>query len=351
MERLIDPDLDLILAQTGEIWRDLRGARIFITGGTGFYGAWLLETLIAANEKFSLGVRAEILTRDENAFRLKCPHLAASSVISFRKGDVRDFDFLKTGFTHIIHAATEASAKLNSENPALMREVIVKGTHRTLEFAKKCGASRFLLTSSGAVYGRQRPEVTHISEDDEGLLYPVVPPSAYAEGKREAERLCREAQGRQFQVSITRGFAFVGPYLPLDIHFAIGNFIRDALEGNAIMIQGDGTPYRSYLYGLDLAIWLWTVLLRGQDGRAYNVGSENAISILDLARAVAKTINPQIAVHLARNPEPGKIPERYVPMTRRAREELGLKETVSLEEAIRRTAEWAQMVGILKRAV
>ncbi len=341
----LEIEIEGAVLENGDLWEDLRGARVFITGGTGFYGSWLLETLIAANEKFSLGVRVTILTRDENAFRLKCPHLAASSEISFHKGDVRDFEFPKAGFTHIIHAATEASAKLNSENPALMREVIVKGTRRALEFAKKCGASRFLLTSSGAVYGRQRPEVTHISEDDEGLLSPVVSYSAYAEGKREAERLCQEARGGQLKVSITRGFAVAGPYLPLEIHFAIGNFIRDALRGSAIMIQGDGTPYRSYLYGLDLAIWLWTVLLRGQDGRAYNVGSENAVSILDLAHAVAKTINPKIAVHLARSPEPGKIPERYVPLTRRAREELGLKETVSLEESIRRTAQWAQRAG------
>lgn len=342
-------DVDAALTGAPGLWEALRGARLFITGGTGFVGCWLLEILLAANRKFNLDARATILTRDEESFRAKRPHLARAPELSFHKGDVRTFEYPSGSFTHVVHAATEASDKLNREQPELMKDVIVAGTRRALEFAARCGAKKFLLTSSGAVYGRQRPDVTHVAEDALGAAALIGPPSAYAEGKREAERLCIAAADRSFEPVIVRGFAFVGPYLPLDSHFAIGNFIRDALRGGPIELRGDGTPYRSYLYGADLAIWLWTMLLKGKPGRPYNVGSERRVTVAELARIVASVVKPGIEVRIAGKPVPGKAPEQYVPSTRRARTELGLAETVGLEDAIRRAAEWARgqaLVGL-----
>lgn len=155
----LSADLEHVLEHTRELWDELRGERIFITGGTGFFGCWLLESLLWANDRLNLDCRATVLTRAPELFRKKTPHLAEHQAISLLRGDVRSFDFPPGRYSHIIHAATESSAKLNAENPLLMLETIVEGTRHTLDFAKSCRAENFLLTSSGAVYGRQPAEM------------------------------------------------------------------------------------------------------------------------------------------------------------------------------------------------
>ncbi|MEZ2238919.1 NAD-dependent epimerase/dehydratase family protein [Microcoleus sp.] len=331
-------DLDYILENTYNLWSELRSQRIFITGGTGFFGCWLLESLIWANDKLGLNTSVVVLTRNIESFRLKAPHLAEHSAIQFQIGDVTSFEFPTGEFSHVIHAATEASAKLNQENPLLMFETIVQGTRRTLEFAKLCQAKKFLLTSSGAVYGKQPSALTHIPEDYIGAPDPTHAQSAYGEGKRAAEMLCT-LYGKQygFETTIARCFAFVGPYMPLDAHFAIGNFIRDGLQGGPILVNGDGTPYRSYLYAADLAVWLWTILFKGKSCYPYNVGSDFDLSISRIAHLVAQVFQPQVEVIIAQKPLAGKEAERYVPLTNRALSDLGLKSMIGLDDAIKRT--------------
>lgn len=339
-------DLDHVLAQTRGLWDELRGQRIFITGGTGFFGTWLLESFARVNDALGLKASAAVLTRDPAAFAKKAPHLANRPDLEFIRGDVRNFIFPAGQFSHVIHAATEASAKLNAEAPQEMLDTIIAGTRRVLDFAGQCGVRKLLLTSSGAVYGRQPPELAHVSEDYSGAPDPLSPGSAYGEGKRIAEHLCAvHALRHGYEVKIARCFAFVGPHLPLDAHFAVGNFIRDGLAGGPIRVNGDGTPVRSYLYAADLAAWLWTILFRGQSGRAYNVGSEEALSIAQTAELVAKAINPALKVEIARAAVKGRPAERYVPSTRRAVTELGLREWTPFELGVRRNVFWQQQNG------
>ena len=341
-ENLPAGDLEEVLEAVGENWEELRGARIFLTGGTGFFGKWLLESLAWADRRLGLGVRATILTRDPEAFRAAQPALAGYPGFDFARGDVRSFAFPEGTFTHLIHAATEASAALNRKQPRLMFETVAEGTRRALDFAARAGVGKLLLTSSGAVYGTQPSHLTHVPEEYPGAPDPLAPGSAYGEGKRVSELLCGLAAGPRLEVKIARCYAFVGPHLPLDLHFAVGNFLRDGLEGREIAIGGDGTPRRSYLYMTDLAAWLWTILLKGAPSRAYNVGSEDDLSIREVAEAVAGAFDPAPDVRVARTPDPAAVasPARYVPSTRRAREELGLGQRVPFAEALARTVRW-----------
>ncbi len=347
---IIAEDVAAVLSRTQPLWPDLEGASVFITGATGFFGIWLLETLLAANREFSLGIRVVALSRNPEGFAAKARHLADDPAVTWASGDVRDFAFPAGPITHVIHAAAESSSNQNASDPQAMFDVCVEGTRRVLALAREKRVSRMLFTSSGAVYGRQPPKLSHIREDFTGGPDPLDRRNAYAEGKRAAEFLCGLAATdpvAPVPVAIARCFAFVGPHLPLDVHFAIGNFLRDALAGGPIRVSGDGTPFRSYLYAADLAEWLVTILLRGRPGRAYNVGSEEAVSIRDLADRVADVMAAErsdrnrLRVWVAKEPEPGAPAARYVPSCGRCREEQSLAPRTPLDDAIARSLRWA----------
>jgi nucleoside-diphosphate-sugar epimerase len=338
---LLTVDLNFVLDSTRCLWNEVRGQRIFLTGGTGFFGCWLAESFAYANRSEKLSAHLTILTRNPHAFAEKCPHLASDAAITLLAGDVRDFAYPDGEFKFVIHAATEASAKQAAENPIEMLTTILRGTERVLEFAAGHGAQKFLLTSSGAVYGAQPRTITHLKESYLGAPNPLKIESIYAEGKRAAELMCA-VYGKQyeFECKIARCFAFVGPHLPLNTHFAIGNFIRDAMKGDEITVNGDGTPRRSYMYAADLAIWLWTILFRAPAMEAFNVGSDRAINIQELANIVAAQTGAFSKVRIARQAITGADVLQYVPNVQKAEEKLGLRCGVSLEEGIQRTVEW-----------
>jgi dTDP-glucose 4,6-dehydratase len=332
-------DFDHILGHTEALWKDLRGERLFITGGTGFFGRWLLESLIRANDRLDLRISAVVLTRDPSAFRRDVPQLATNAAITFHTGDLSRFSFPDGEFSHVLHmGTTSSSATFNNETPLAKFENIVHGTERTLEFAVRCRARKFLLTSSGSVYGPQPADVATIPDDFRGAPEPTDTAAAVGHSKRAAEFLTvAYGQLHGFDATIARCFSFVGRHLPLDIHYAIGNFLRDALAGGPIEVRGDGTPRRSYLYASDLVIWLMTILCKGTAGRAYNVGSEDEVAMADLAHRVARLAPAPVDVHISGRPPVFPRPDRYVPSTRRAQDELGLRQTIGLDEAITRT--------------
>jgi dTDP-glucose 4,6-dehydratase len=339
-------DAALMLEQTPPaVWEALRGQRLFITGGTGFIGCWLLEALLWGHEQLGLGLHLTVLSRRPDAFRAKAPHLANHPAVTLLAGDSADLSSVQGQYDIVLHAATDVVSP--SADPLAVYHDIVNGTAQTLKLAERSGARRYLLTSSGAVYGAQPVGLTHVDESYAGAPDPSVPNSAYGQGKRVAEWLvaCQRQRQPELQTRVARCFAFVGPYMALDAQFAIGNFIRDARKGDTIRIGGDGTPYRTYLYAADLAVWLLTLLVQG-DHKPYNVGSDEEISIAELAHKVNATLGGRATVEIARAPS-GAPPSYYVPAVQRARE-LGLRPYTSLSDAITRTAGWtAPHTGVL----
>ena len=338
-------DLDAMFGALEADWPRLAGKRIFMTGGTGFIGRWMLEALAEADRRLKLGAKVRIVTRNPASFEAKAPHLTDYPAFEFVTGDVLSLEADGETYDYVIHAATDASADLNENDPRRMFDTIVTGTRRVLDFALAVKAERFFFLSSGAVYGSQPWEVENVSEDYMGAPDVMAYRNAYAEGKRAAEMLCA-IYAKQFGLDVVnaRIFALLGPLLSLDIHFAAGNFIRDAMAGRKVVIHSAGTAVRSYLYAGDLTVWLWAILLRAKPNSVYNVGSEEGISIAQLAERVA-TLLGHGGFEVLGKPDTGWNPGRYVPSTAKIRNELGLVPTVGLDEAIRRTAIWNGWTG------
>lgn len=292
--------------------------RILITGGTGFFGKSILDF----HRRRPLG-ELTVLSRSAARFAARHPELSAG--VRFVEGDVRTFTVGAAKYDWVLHAATPARTDVSD---AEMRSIILDGTANALRQAKACGAEKFMMVSSGGVYGRGvgRP----FSEDDEPRPY-----TAYGCAKLEAERMAVESG---LFALLPRCFAFVGKYLDREAHFAVGNFIRDALRGDDLVIRGDGSPLRSYLYADDLVEWLWTIFERGVSGRVYNVGSDCAVSIRDLAQRVCDSLGAKGAVRVLGESVRGAA-NVYVPNVDRAKGELGLRVKVGLSDAIRKSAD------------
>ena len=339
MKRLPVEDLEHIYQNTQDIWESFRGKSIFVTGGTGFFGKWLLESFIYINEKLALNAKITTLTRNPEVFLMEYPfYKEHTNTVQFVKGDILTYDFDLNKKVHfIIHAATDTDSKLHIENPTLIIDSITEGTKRVLNFAQKNSVSSFLHISSGAVYGKVPKNFIKVKENQGFYININDSRNAYAEGKRISELLCSIYHEKfDLPIKITRCFAFVGPYLPLDKHFAIGNFISNSIKKEDIIIKGNGSPIRSYMYMSDLIIWLFTILVKGADNRPYNVGSDEYYDLEQVANFVqsqsAESINVKI---LSKSKD--EFQERYVPDITLANNELSLAILVNLKNAINKT--------------
>ncbi|CAN5442976.1 NAD(P)-dependent oxidoreductase [soil metagenome] len=326
MLRLMSPD----------VWTALRGRSIFITGGTGFVGKWLLEGLLHAERELALGLHLTILTRNPSAFERASPHLAASPVVALLQGDVADFVFPARRYDYVIHAALPVAAPSTSADGGVLCNMAVAGAQHVCELAVATGAKQLLHVSSGAVYG---PRTSADALGEESTWTTPEGINEYTRAKRESEALVRDHDW-PFAVVVARCFAFLGPYLLSTSGSAAADFIERAARGDDIVIRGAGDVVRSYQYAGDMARWLLTCLVNGQAGRAYNIGSDAPVSIAELAKQTARIAEMGSHVNVMGGAAPGLAGKHYVPSVGRATEELGLTNAVGLDEGLRRTLRW-----------
>jgi len=311
--------------------------RLFVTGGTGFFGKALLRHWKDNPMAISDLKNITFLSRSPDVFKKENKDLLSGLDITFHKGNIMEPDSLPkdVSFSHIIHAATDST--FGPQLSPLSRYLqIVQGTQNLLDFAIKTSAKKFLLTSSGGVYGLQPPEMSNIPESYCGMPDPLSVNSAYGVGKRAAEHLVAlYAEHYDFDFVIARCFAFVGEDLPLNVHFAVGNFLLNVLNGEDIIVNSDGKSIRSYMDQRDLAHWLSELTLKQTPSRVYNVGSSEPISIEELARLICLVTGSKSKVKILGRSVPGKDTQlnRYVPDISLSLE-LGLSNSYHLSDSL-----------------
>jgi len=335
----ISEDVDSVIGRLGQELNEFNNKTVLITGGTGFFGRWLLEILCTLVSTRNYQIKIYVLSRNPDHFLREHRNYPFEKFVSFIEGDVSSFKLPKFKLDYLIHMATTAANETFSGEDQLSKlELLYRGTKNTLQNSIANGVEKVLFTSSGVAYGPSNG----VRLSEEMLQAPVttLTSSALGEGKRLAEFLVAYyAEEAAYQYSIARCFSFFGPYLPLDIHYAMGNFVRDALLKPEITVNGSGNELRSYLYIADAWVWLLKLLIMS-DGEIYNVGSSQAISISDLATRIKDNLAPLKEVKLlGLQQDTGNFSRNiYVPKNDKICDKFNLAEWTSLDDGIKKMA-------------
>lgn len=336
-------DLELVQSKLFDLLGRLKNKSIFISGGSGFFGRCLLEALLHLDERNSLGLTIYAVSRDVINFQKKFPLLNSSKIFPIQS-DISELKDFSQKVDYVIHAACDTSVEKLKNSPQKLLEENYQGTLNMLEIARRNEGCRFLYLSSGAIYGAQNLDVELRQESDLSAPDLQKISSVYGEAKRLGETLCSiYSSAHGVHTSVARCFSFVGPYMNFDGHYAIGNFIRDIAASRDVALNSRTQTYRSYLYSIDLVIWLLRILIASPNNSVFNVGSQKEILITDLADLVVKTLSSESKIVFSDNGGFNtSSSSRYIPSNEKVRQELGLEEYTSLEKAIKNTFLWYQ---------
>ena len=304
-----------------------------LLGGSGFFGKSFLDAFQrGALAPWKIG-KLIVVARHASSLAETHPALTRGSV-HLVDADVSRCDGLPSADL-IIHAASSTDARRYVTHAAEERANILASLENFNRIARHAlRHARILYTSSGAVYGQQPGSVSHMDETYaagavDGL---VAYKRDYAEAKRAVEQQLAHLGDDGLKVTIARCFAFVGVHLPRDQHFAIGNFLGDGLAGRPITVQANHLVYRSYMHTDDLVRWLLGMVVAADETcPVYNVGSDESITVQEAARVVAGLFGTTAQIPALAS----DAVDRYVPSVAKARQQLGLENSFTLEQSLR----------------
>ena len=307
--------------------------RVLVTGGAGFIGSHLCDLLLAHGH--AVVCMDSLLTGNvQNIAHIHDPRFL------FVKHDVTNYIMVDGPLDYVLHFASPASPIDYLELPIQTLKVGALGTHRALGVAKARGA-KFLLASTSEVYGD--PLVHPQQEDYWGNVNPVGPRGVYDEAKRFAEAMTM-AYHRFHGVDtrIVRIFNTYGPRMRLTDGRAIPTFIRQALNGEALTVAGDGSQTRSFTHYSDLVEGIWR-LMNAPVNDPVNIGNPNEMTLLDLAKMIVRLSGSASAIRFV--PLPVDDPKVRQPDITRARGMLGWAPKVDVEQGLRETIDWYRRAG------
>lgn len=334
---------DCLLATAGQsgIYSKLGFQHVAVTGGTGFLGTWIAETVAALNDEHRLGITLDVFARNINDWAQRYPHLAKRADIRLKSQDVRSPFELARNTNFVVHAAGIPNNRVHASDPLRVQQTTLLGLNNTLDAATQLdNLSRFLNVSSCLVSGApNRPGA--LTESDYFPLQCGQLHTVYAEAKRAAENLAAIYRSQfRMPVSTVRPFTFAGPYQALDRPWALNNFLRDMLSGSDVRIHGDGTAQRSYLYGSDAGWWTLAALVNGVDGATYNIGSPTPVTHLALVDLIGKKASSRPRVVLNTVHTRQDVQDDLFPDTGFTQKSLGVAQTCSLEQTVNKVWDW-----------
>ena len=271
----------------------LANSNILITGATGLIGGCITDFLMHQQQ-----VNCEVyaLGRNEERAHNRFFHYWNDARFHFIKGDVTEPLTVSIKFDYIIHAASNASPNFFQQKPVEVMKANFKGVEQLMEYGLTHSMKRMLYVSSGEIYGEGSGSV--FKETDSGYVDCATPRACYPSSKRAAETLCMSyASEYGADVVIGRPCHTYGPYFTESDNRVYAQFIRNLLADEDIIMKSAGLQYRSWLYVVDCAAALLTILLKGTCGEAYNVADETSnITIRQLAELLASTASKRVVM-------------------------------------------------------
>ncbi|MCC8074707.1 MAG: NAD-dependent epimerase/dehydratase family protein [Clostridiales bacterium] len=339
-DAILQEDLEL-LAQSLPA-EDLQGSTILITGATGLLGAQTVKALLCLNRTRGTGIQVLAWVRSQAKAQKVFGSLLELDELQLVVGDITDRPELPKAVDYIIHTASATSSRYFVTHPVETIATALDGTRNLLELAREKQVKGFLYLSSLEVYGTPDGSKAAISEEDYGYIDPLSVRSSYSEGKRLVECLCASYAGEyQVPVKIARLSQTFGAGVEYNDGRVFAEFARCAIEGKDIVLHTQGRTVRSYCYTRDAISAFFTVLLYGEQGRAYNVTNRDTVcSIREMAELVC-SLYPQQGICVRVDiPEDvaalGYNPEMVIRLDSSRLEALGWRPTVGLAEMFRR---------------